>query len=139
MKKLIFLISVFSKILTCVVLATAFFATVWNGAKTIDAMVLWQMPLVSFLCSVTVFIYPWDRNMTKPQVVGLTAVHYFLINVIVLGAGYLFYWYDVKSIWNVLAMMLAIALIFGIVCATSWKKSVKEAVQMNEKLKKQFK
>ncbi len=139
MKKLAFLVSVFSKILTCVALATAFFATLWNSSDTIDAMVLWQMPLVSFLCSVTVFIYPWDKNMTKAEIVGRTIIHYLLINVIVLGAGYLFDWYDVKSIWNVLAMMLAIALIFGIVSATSWKKAEKEAVQMNEKLKKQFK
>lgn len=138
MKKLSFLVSVFIKITTCVELATAFFATVWNGSKTVDSVILWQIPLVSFLCTISTLIYSGEKNMRKAEWVIRVFLHYIIINVIVLGSGHLFCWYDIESVGSVFAMIIVIALIFAIVSISSWKKSYKEAEQMNEKLKKQF-
>lgn len=138
MKKVNFIVSVFTKVTTCVVIATAFFVTIIDRQKTVDAMVLWQIPLVSFLCAISTLIYSWDKNMKKTEIRVRIAIHYIMINVIVLGAGYIFSWYNIKNIFSTLAMIVVIALIFTIVSVSSWRKARKEAEQMNEKLKKRF-
>ena len=61
--------------------------------------------------------------------------HYILINVIVLTAGFWFQWYKTDHLGNIAAMLITIALIFGIVSALSWKKAAMDAKRMNEKLR----
>jgi len=101
-------------------------------------MILWQILLVSFLCSISTLIYPWDGDMKKSVIRLRIAIHYIMINGIVLGAGQLFSWYDVTDVFSTAMMLLSIALIFVIVSAGSWRKARREAEKMNEELKKRF-
>ena len=61
---------------------------------------------------------------------------YILINIIVLGFGILFDWYNYDNLLNVLTMIIMIAVIFAVVSVVSWKKSERDAKVMNEKLQK---
>lgn len=134
MRKIHFLGQIFSMVMTGVVFAVAVFTTVINPTETVDARLFWQIPLVSALCSLASLIYPWDREMGKTEMVVKKLIHYILINVIVLGGGAFFYWYDPSQMHNIVAMELTIALIFAVVSAISWRKAAVDAARMNKKL-----
>lgn len=134
-RKLRFLFHVFCMVTTCVVFAVALFTTVWDPSETVDAVTLWQIPSVSFLCTLGCLIYPWDRNLGKKEMIARMGIHYIYINAVVLGAGYQFRWYHPDHLRSVIAMLLTIAVIFMIVSVISWTKSAEDARRMNERLK----
>lgn len=134
MRKIRFLMRIFTMVMTGVVLAVGVFTMVINPTETVETKLFWQMPLVSVLCTLTSLIYPWDREMSKTEVIIKTLIHYVLVNVFVLGGGALFYWYDPSQLRNIAAMVLAIALIFAVISALSWRKSAADAARMNKKL-----
>ena len=125
----------FTMVMTGVVFAVAVFTTVINPSETVETKLFCQIPLVSALCTLSSLIYPWNREMGKTEMVIKTLIHYILVNVIVLGCGAFFYWYDPSQLRNIAAMVFAVALIFAVVSAISWRRSAADAARMNEKLK----
>lgn len=138
-KKMSFLINVFSMVTSCMVIAVAVFTTMINPMERIEAAILWQIPAVSALITIVSLIYPWDRPMGKLEIAVRTAAHYVLVNMIVLGAGVVFDWYNPKSVGGVISMMVSIAVIFALISGISWNRSAKDAKQMNERLKEYMK
>ena len=134
MRKLRFLLHIFSMVMTGVVLAVTVFTTIINPTETVESALLWQMILVSGLCTLTALIYPWNREMGKVEAIVKTIIQYVLVNVIVLSSGILFYWYDPSQFHSIAAMVLSIAVIFGTVVARSWKRAALDAARMNELL-----
>ena len=134
MRKLRFLLHIFSMVMTGVVFAVTVFTTIINPTKTVESALLWQMILVSGLCTLTALIYPWNREMGKVEAIVKTIIQYVLVNVIVLSSGILFYWYDPSQFHSIAAMVLSIAVIFGTVVARSWKRASLDAARMNELL-----
>lgn len=135
MRKIRFLFEIFSMVTACVVIAVAFFTTVLDPAEAVDPVILWQIPFVSFLCSLGCLIYPWDRNPGKKEMGIRLLVHYLLINGIVLTAGFCFQWYSLEHLGSIAVMVVTIALIFGIVSVVSWTRASGDAKRMNEKLR----
>ena len=129
-----FLIHIFSMVMAGVVLAVAIFTTIIDPVEEIESILLWQMLLVSGLCTMTALIHPWSREMSKVEAIVKTLIQYVLINVIVLGSGALFRWYNPSKFYSVLGMVLTIAIIFGTITASSWKRAALDAARMNEKL-----
>ncbi|MCM1056139.1 MAG: DUF3021 domain-containing protein [Firmicutes bacterium] len=138
-RKMKFLVDVFCMITSSIVIAVAVFTTIVNPIERIQAVILWQIPATSLVLTLMSLIYPWDRPMGKLEIALRTAVHYVLINMIVLGAGVVFDWYDPKNWRNVIAMLASIAVIFALVDGISWRRSAREAKKMNEKLKEYVK
>lgn len=136
MRRLKFLLHIFSMVMTGVVFAVAVFTTIIDPTETMEPVLLWQMMLVSGLCTLTALIYPWDREMSKVEVVVRTIIQYVLVNVIVLGSGVIFYWYDISRFRSVAEMVLSIAVIFVAIEASSWKRAAVDAARMNERLKR---
>ena len=134
MRKIRFLLRTFTMVLTGVVFAVGVFTMIINPTETVETKLFWQMPLVSALCALTSLIYPWDREMSKTEVIVKTLIHYVLVNMIVLGGGAFFDWYNPCQFHNIAAMMLSIVLIFAVVTVISWRKSAVDAARMNEKL-----
>lgn len=124
----------FAFVTTCVLFATALFTTVFGGkAGTVGTETLWQILLVSALCSAGSFIYP-DYEVSKRVAAILTISHYIYVNVMVLGCGIWFGWFDVSNIFMVVTMVLLIAVIYIVVSAVMWKSAKKTATLMNERL-----
>ena len=97
--------------------------TVLNGGDdTVPASLLWQIPLLSFLGALSSLIYPWDRSMTRKEFVIRIAIHYLIMNGIVLGGGSLFGWFDIHEPLQVAMMALSVAIIFFIISLYSWTK-----------------
>ena len=98
--------------------------TVLNGDyDTVPASLLWQIPLLSFLGALSSLIYPWDRSMTRKEFVIRIAIHYLIMNGIVLGGGSLFGWFDIHEPLQV-AMMAFIRChyLFSLFPLYSWTK-----------------
>ena len=119
---------------TCVMAVVALFTTVIDPAEWIEPVVLWQALMVSFLCAVSCFIFPWDVVLKKREIWIRTALHYLIINLIVLGFGNWFGWYHIDEWASLLAMLISIAVIYAIVACISWRKSKQDAQRMNERL-----
>lgn len=136
MRKIRFLMRIFSMVTTGVVFAVAVFTTVINPTETVDSELFWQIPLVSALCTMASLIYPWDREMGKRELIAKVLIHYILVNAVVLGSGAFFNWYNPSQFRNIGTMVLVIAIIFGVVSAISWRRSAADAARMNEKLEK---
>lgn len=135
MRRLRYLFHIYTMVMTGVVFATAIFITVINPMERVESVLLWQMAAVSGLCTLMSLIcYPWNREMGKMENIVRTTIHYVLINVAVLGSGAWFEWYDPARWGSVGAMMLSIAVIFGIVTFISWRKGKREAAEMNRRL-----
>lgn len=135
MKKIEFLFRVFSTVTVCVVTAVALFTTVINPADSMSPATLWQILLVSFLCTLGSLIHPWRRTPGKIEMGIRILLHYLWVNLIVLGAGLRFCWYRTDHLSSVLSMELSITVIFVIATVIEMTKSFREAKRMNEKLK----
>lgn len=118
---------------TCIVFAAALFTTVFWKEASIGNEMLWQILIVSALCSLGTMIYP-DYEVTKRRAVFLTVLHYIIVNVVVLGGGILFGWFDADNLLMVLVMLLLIAVIYFLVAMIMWKRAADVAIIMNEKL-----
>lgn len=119
---------------TCVLFATALFTTIFNAESgVVGTDTLWQILGVSGLCSAGSLIYP-EHDVGKKTIVCLKIVHYIYVNVVVLGCGIRFDWFDRNSIPMVVAMVMLIAGIFLAVSAVMWKSAKNKAILMNERL-----
>lgn len=110
--------------------------TLISKSDMIPASLLWQIPLLSFLGALSSLIYPWDRSMTRKEFVIRIAIHYLIMNGIVLGGGSLFGWFDIHEPLQVAMMALSVAIIFFIISMYSWTKGNREAQKLNQCLKK---
>lgn len=110
--------------------------TLISKSDMIPASLLWQIPLLSFLGALSSLIYPWDRSMTRKDFVIRIAIHYLIMNGIVLGGGSLFGWFDIHEPLQVAMMALSVAIIFFIISLYSWTKGNREAQKLNQRLKK---
>lgn len=133
-RRLKFLWDCFCMISTCVMALIALFTTVVDPTEAINPMVLWQALMVSLLCALSCFIFPWDVVMKKWEVWVRTAIHYVIINLIVLGFGNRFQWYQINNAISLTLMLISIAVVYAIVSCISWRKSKQDAQKMNERL-----
>lgn len=135
MRKLRYLFQIYTMVMTGVVFATAIFITFISPVERVESALLWQMAAVSGLCTLMSLVcYPWNREMGKVEQIVRTMIHYVMINVVVLGSGAWFEWYNPSRFGSVGAMILAIAIIFGVVTFFSWRKGKRVAAELNRRL-----
>lgn len=134
-ERLNFLFYVFSVVTTCVVLAVAVFVTVLDPSETVESATLWQIPVVSLFCSLGCLIYPWDKCRGKREAAVRIGLHYIYINIVVLGAGFRFRWYQIDHLKSVAAMLVTIAVIFTVASVIGWRRAAADARRMNERLR----
>ncbi len=110
--------------------------TLISKSDMIPSSLLWQIPVLSFLGALSSLIYPWDRSMTRKEFVIRIAIHYLIMNGIILGGGGFFGWFDIHEPLQVAMMALSVAIIFFIISLYSWTKGNREAQKLNQRLKK---
>lgn len=134
MRKIKFVMNLCGTITVWMMLAVLLFVKVLNKTEVIEADILWQILLVAFLCAATTLIYPWDKQMKRKELGLRIFLQYLAINLIVLGLGGSFCWYQVSKAGSTAAMVIAVGVIFAAVSAVTWRKSSKEAEALNRKL-----
>lgn len=133
MYKLKTLLHTYLCVMSCVVLATALFITIFLPREALGVELLWQMMLVSFLCSVGSLMYP-ARSVSGKKMAFLIILHYLQVNAVVLGFGFYFHWFSVQYLPQVAGMLVLINVIFLIVSIVEWMRGKDAAERMNRRL-----
>lgn len=128
------LANIFCMVTTGTLLASSLFTTFISPADSLPASLTWQILLASLLSSLCSLIFPINRPLGKTEYILRVILDYFLINLIVLGCGLFFHWYDVTHLPSVLFMVLSILIIYAVVSLISWICAVQDAQKMNERL-----
>lgn len=138
LKRLEYMISIFTKITTGVVFATAVFIQIFYGGDVrIGVEVLWQDLIVSAVCTLPVLLIPieGEREVSKISMLIRMLLYYCFVNVVVLSLGVYFSWFVLSDWKQVLGMEAAIAVVFAFVMAVSYWAEYRTAERMNQKLK----
>ena len=138
LKKLEYMISIFTKITTGVVFATAVFIQIFYGGDVwIGVEVLWQDLIVSAVCTLPALLIPieGEREVSKFSMLIRMLLYYCFVNVVVLSLGVYFSWFALSDWKQVLGMEAAIAIVFAFVMVVSYWAEYQTAERMNQKLK----
>lgn len=125
---LTFCIATTGTVFACVVYISIF----WRGAL-MNSDILWHNLLLCFVCSLCNFIHPFQES-SRMRVLLNIGVRYCYINLVVLGGGYLFRWFDIKNVLMLAVMMLEILLLFVGISWVMWQLHKKDSERLNEKL-----
>lgn len=123
----------FCMVTTGIVFATLIYVKIFYGMNDLDADILWQILVTSFLCSLGNLIHPM-REVGKRRFKVDLLLHYLYINAIVLGAGNYFEWFDLSVPSMTFGMMILIIIIFIAISAAIWTMETRESRRLNEKL-----
>lgn len=128
------LFNMFCKINTGILLAVGVFVALAGDEVSVSVYMPWQILAVSAVCTLGALFYS-TRLLRGKKLAVRILLHYLYINLVVLGAGVPFHWYNIRRPGSVAAMALGIAVVFAAVSAVSWTKDAWEASRMNEKLR----
>lgn len=134
MKKIREVFQTFVCVVTAVVFGSAVYITIFWREAALEVKLLWEILLVSFLCSLGTLLYP-EKNTGKKVIWMCRALHYALVNAVVLGCGIWFEWLYADNLPMVFGMLVLIAAIFAAASFIFWKQSLRTAALMNERLK----
>lgn len=132
MKQLQYFISMFTKITTGTLLICALIVTL-NGLETWTTMVLWQIPAIALAATAVTMLALPDREFTRRVLIIRYIIHYVLITVVILLAGYWFGWYEITPI-GCISMMASIAAVYGFTYFTNWLSGKRSAEELNKAL-----
>lgn len=133
MRKIKEIFLTFCMITTGIVFAALVYIKVYYAMNDVGAAILWQILLISFLCSLGNLIHPM-REVGKRRFRVNLLLHYLYINVVVLGTGSRFEWFDLGVPIMVAGMMALILVIFVAISAVNWTMEIRESRRLNEKL-----
>lgn len=120
-----------------VMIVGAGYVTVFWGADVyIGVRLIWQLLLTSFLTSLChLCFYTKDgRELFGKQLALRYVLAYAYVNVVVLGLGSLFKWFNPQSLPMVLGMVFVILIAFVVICSIAFWTDLKTADEINKKL-----
>ena len=138
MKRLVFMMNLFEKIVVGVTLVTAIYIPVFYGWKSqIEVNILWQIVGLSVVCALgSVILPPEDgKEVSRRGMLVRNILYYLYINIVVLGLGFLFDWFTFRNIPQLLGMVISIGAVFIAVYFFSYCAQCEEAKRMNKKLR----
>lgn len=125
-------------IITVLVLfVSASYITVFYGLDSfVTVKVLWQILFVSLLGSFSHILFRTKENkvLTKKGYYVRWLLCYVYVNLMVLGFGWLFEWFDISSLPMVFGMLIAILFVFLVVAAFVFWMDTKTSEEINRKL-----
>ena len=136
-EKMKLLLDIFGKITAGVLMAAAAYITIfWGTEAKISAMILWQVLIVSAVCSVPVLLFAADngKELSKRGMFVRQLLYFLFVNVVVLGLGSLFDWFEFRNVSMVLVMEAMIIAVYVLVNVVSYLSDRAAAQNMNEKL-----
>ena len=131
------LIDLYAKITLGVLFAAAFYISVlWGFNAQISVRILWQIPIVSAVCTVPILMFPTDgeRELSKKGMLIRRIIYFVFVNCSVLGLGWLFGWFIIEKPETVALMECMIIVVYVIVNAVCYINDNAAARNMNRKL-----
>ena len=133
MERLNRVLNVFTAVTTCTTIAAAVYGQIFTDGSIFGIEILWQILLVSFLCSIETALYP-DHELSKRVTLITRVLNYIYVNLVVLGCGFVFKWFEADRLPEVLFMEILILIVFLVISIPIWSKNKKEAEEMNDYL-----
>lgn len=116
-----------------VLVSAAYIKVFWPGDEQVSVDILWQLPLIAFVCCLGNFFYP-QREVGRRSILCRKLLHYLYINAVVLGGGYHFAWIERGNLSMPTVMAFGILVVFVAVSAVVWNWHKKETQRLNSKL-----
>lgn len=133
-KRVVELLLTFCMVTTGSVLVSgAYIKVFWPDDPQVKVDILWQIPVIAFVCSLGNFIHQ-HQEVSRRRAVCQNILHYLYINAVVLGGGYCFAWIEEESILMPAVMALGILAVFLVVSAVLWSWHKRESEYLNQKL-----
>ena len=132
MAKLKTFFDVFTTVTTCTVIGVGVYCGIFFPGIRFGMEMMWEILLVALLTSAGTLMY--KDELSKKSTKIRCVIHYLMLNVIVVVCGIWFNWFHTDDLAQVIGMLILVAIIFLIVSVVSWKKVMKEADLMNQKL-----
>ncbi len=136
-EKLKMLMDILGKITFGVLIATAVFISVfWGFDAKISVKVLWQILVVSAVCSIPILMFASDaeKELSKKGMFARQLLYFIFVNITVLGFGNLFEWFSFQNPYMVILMEILIIVVYVVVSTVCYLSDRATAQNMNEKL-----
>ena len=127
----------FFMITVLILIASSVYVTIFYGADaSVQVVFLWQIMLAAFLSSLCrlLFYTRQNRTMGKTEYWVRWFLCYGYVNVVNLGLGFLFGWFDMSSLPMVAGMLLCILLVFLTVALVVYLVDSRTTEEINQKL-----
>jgi hypothetical protein len=137
MEKLKILVDIFAKIAVCVLFASAIYIpSFWGLEATISVQILWQIIIVSAICSLPILMYPvnGEKELSKKGMIVRQIIYFAFVNCAVLGFGRAFGWFYFKNPDMVAFMEILIVAVYAVMNLAAYMKDRRVADDMNRKL-----
>ena len=128
----------FFMITVLILVASSVYISVFYGFDaSVQVIFLWQIMLAAFLSSFSrlMFYTRHNRSLGKKEYWVRWFLCYGYVNVVNLGLGFLFGWFDISSLPMVVGMLLCILLVFLIVAVIVYLIDSGTTKEINQKLK----
>lgn len=127
----------FTIITVAVMIAAASYITVFYGGHAkVEVILLWQIVLVSFLCSLGQLFFGIEKKESSKKKFWICCfTSYIYVNIVVLGLGMLFGWFEYSSLPMLIGMMIAIVVAFVFVVVVLFLIDLKTTDEINRKLR----
>lgn len=127
----------FFMITVLILIASSVYVSVFYGVDaSVQVIFLWQIMLAAFLSSLSrlLFYTRQSRTMGKTEYWIRWILCYGYVNVVNLGLGFLFGWFDVSNLSMVAGMLLCILLVYLTVAVVVYLVDSKTTEEINRKL-----
>ena len=109
----------------------------WGLEAQISVRILWQILLVSAVCSIPILMYPDEegKELSKQGMIARQIIYFVYINCAVLGLGRAFGWFYFNKAKMVVLMEVLIIGVYVMVNLIVYVNDHMVAESMNQKLK----
>lgn len=123
------------------IVAASYITIFWEADASVSVSLLWQILLVAFLTSLThlFFGHKGEKELSGIKYAIRTVMSYIYVNIVVLGLGYCFSWFNPQSMPMVIGMLLTVPCAFAIIVGTTFWIDKKTADEINRKLRERNK
>lgn len=120
----------FYKVVTFVLIGVAIFYS-FGPDVTFTTEFLWQLLFCSFLTSLGTLLYT-ESSLKVTILKGI--LHYIWVIVVTVGCGFVFQWFALKNLPEILGLIGIVTAVFIAVSVLEWTQAIKEANKMNDRL-----
>ena len=135
-EKIKFLVTLFPRIVTCVLIFDVILLFIVNGKDSSLSIVdIIGIMFVALMCSVLYLPLLTDKTFSKRMMIFLNVAYFVIVNAITLLVGLFLNWFKFTNIVSFCALEGVIVATYVLVMILFYKVDVSTADKMNEKLK----
>ncbi len=132
-----FLLDMFAKLTAAIFLFSSIYIYIFNGLKEfLSVTFIWGILAEAFLLTLAYIPFIIEKEMTKKRFVICNMFYFVFADFVVLAFAFLFKWCSLNQPATIIAMEITFIVVFTAVYAAIFISIKKDAVKMNEQLKK---